>query len=65
MLAAVLWIIILLGLACVIVLLGFPVIGSLHERLRIDAERRAAEAQLQRITSEALLRLIREGRPRE
>ena len=65
MLTALLWVVILFGLACVVVLLGLPLLTSIRERLRIDAERRMAEAQLQRITSEALLRLIREGRTRD
>lgn len=65
MLTALVLIVLLLALASAVMVLGLPILAAVRERLLADAERRLAEAQLQRITSEALLRLIREARSRD
>ncbi|MEI2775206.1 MAG: hypothetical protein V9G19_04395 [Tetrasphaera sp.] len=44
------------------VVFALPLVATVRARLRVDLERRLAEVQLQRITSEAMLRLLREGR---
>lgn len=61
-LAIILALIVTLGLVAGLVILLLPLVTTVHERLRVDLERRLAEVQLQRITSEAMLRLLREGR---
>lgn len=60
--AIVLTLIVTLGLVAGLVILLLPLVTTVRARLRVDLERRLAEVQLQRITSEAMLRLLREGR---
>ncbi|GAB4078652.1 hypothetical protein GCM10028781_34210 [Nostocoides australiense] len=60
--AIVLTLIVTLGLVAGLVILLLPLVTTVRARLRVDLERRLAEVQLQRVTSEAMLRLLREGR---
>lgn len=60
--AIVLTLIVTLGLVAGLVILLLPLVTTVRARLQVDLERRLAEVQLQRITSEAMLRLLREGR---
>lgn len=50
------------AIVAVVVLVGLPLVNAVQERLRIDLERRLAEARIQRVTTEALLRMLREQR---
>lgn len=54
--------IIAVAIVGLVALVGLPLVNAVQERLRIDLERRLAEARIQRVTTEALLRMLRQQR---
>ena len=60
--AIILMLIFTVGLVTGVAVLARPLVATVRERLRVDLERRLAEVQLQRVTSEAMLRMLRDER---
>ena len=56
------WLVVLITVVTVLAILAVPLVLTSRERLRVDMERRLAELRLQRMTSQALLRLMDEAR---
>jgi len=58
----VIWLVFPIATVTVLAILAVPLVLTSRERLRVDMERRLAELRLQRMTSQALLRLMDEAR---